>query len=60
MAEGDLHSYRCPFCGHADGIDLRPGESLHLACTHCGNLLEVRLDRGSSERVSVVLKKREN
>jgi len=54
MAEGETHSYRCPVCGHVDGVTLRAGEPFTVACSHCRTLLELRLDVESSERVSVV------
>ena len=57
MAGEELHSYRCPVCGHADEILLRPGEALSVPCTHCETLLELSLEMKSSERVSVILKR---
>jgi uncharacterized Zn finger protein len=55
MPEGETHSYRCPVCGHTDGVELKVGWPLEVPCSHCQTLLELRLDTESSERVSVVL-----
>ncbi|MGD8361820.1 MAG: hypothetical protein PVJ04_10335 [Gemmatimonadota bacterium] len=54
MPEAETHSYRCPVCGHTDGVDLKAGVALKIPCSHCDTLLELRLDTDSSERVSVV------
>ena len=55
MPEGETHSYRCPVCGHTDGVELRAGSSVTVPCSHCGTPLELRLEVETSERVSVVL-----
>ena len=57
MPAEETHSYRCPVCGHTDGVELRAGGVLRVPCSHCQTLLELRLDTERSERVSVVLAK---
>ena len=46
MPEAETHSYRCPVCGHTDGVDLKAGVALRIPCSHCDTLLELRLDHG--------------
>jgi hypothetical protein len=60
MPEEETHSYRCPVCGHADGVELRAGGVVRIPCSHCRTLLELRLNTERSERVSVVLVRPEN
>ena len=55
MLEEETHSYRCPVCSHTDGVELRTGVVVRIPCSHCQTLLELRLEREGSERVSVVL-----
>jgi hypothetical protein len=55
MREEETHSYRCPVCSHTDGVELRAGGVVRIPCSHCGTLLELRLETEGSERVSVML-----
>ena len=38
-----LHgTYRCPVCGHRDGVDVVAGApAARVACSYCGSLLDV-------------------
>ena len=37
----EWHSYRCPVCGHTDGVDLLRGQERTIDCSHCGTTLAV-------------------
>ena len=47
------HSYRCPVCGHTDGVDGVGESAAMLACAHCGTDLEVAA-RTPDEAAAVV------
>lgn len=49
----EWHRYRCPVCGHADGIRLREDEPLRIQCSYCDTPLEVRLSSEATERALV-------
>ena len=46
-------SYRCPVCGHRDGISLEGAESAVIRCTHCDTSLEVARKGLDSVKVTV-------
>ncbi len=49
----EWHRYRCPVCGHADGIHLREEAPVQIQCSYCDTPLEVRLSSDAAERASV-------
>jgi DNA-directed RNA polymerase subunit RPC12/RpoP len=47
-------TYRCPVCGHRDGVELEQGEAYRvIACTYCETPLEVWSRGADSVRFSV-------
>lgn len=47
-------SYRCPVCGHADGLEVRMGEgSVEFRCSHCEAPLEADRPPPGSEHLEV-------
>lgn len=52
-----VHTYRCPVCGHRDGVSFMSAETLRVACSHCGASLELTLRSEEKERVSVQVAK---
>jgi uncharacterized Zn finger protein len=45
--------YRCPVCGHTDGVTMEEAGTARIRCSHCGAVLEARLESASAERVTV-------
>lgn len=46
------HSYRCPVCGHTDGVELA-GSTGTVPCTHCATPLELVVRAPDEAQVTV-------
>jgi hypothetical protein len=54
---GEWRSYRCPVCGHTDGVSLAGTASVLIRCSHCDTPLEVSARGPDSASVTVALPK---
>lgn len=54
-AQGTWRRYRCPVCGHNDGVIMEAAGTARIRCSHCDAPLEAHLESASAERVTVQL-----
>jgi transcription elongation factor Elf1 len=54
---GPWASYRCPVCGHTDGVQVRLPGPFRFQCSHCGAELEAKAPAADEEHLRVQVRK---
>ena len=49
----DWHTYRCPVCGHTDGVAMAGAPEATLRCSHCDTPLRVERRESLALKVTV-------
>jgi transcription elongation factor Elf1 len=52
-ADQQFGTYRCPVCGHRDGVELNANEVRVIDCSYCDTALEISTRGPDSVRFSV-------